>query len=121
MRREMRDLRVDEAAAVLCVSPATLRAWEQRFGYPHSVFGAAGQRRYARGEVIALRDRLEDGLPVASAINTARAVGTDSKLPTCASATPARGQETGGSSLSDARPVASSLDSPVMVARDGLV
>ncbi len=51
----MRDLRVDEAAAVLCVSPTTLRAWEQRFGYPRSVFGAAGQRRYSGGEVVALR------------------------------------------------------------------
>lgn len=81
MRREMRDLRVHEATAVLCVSPATLRAWEQRFGYPHSVFGAAGQRRYAGGEVVALRDRLEAGLSVASAINTARALGTDSQTP----------------------------------------
>jgi DNA-binding transcriptional MerR regulator len=77
----MRDLRVDEAAAVLCVSPATLRAWERRFGYPHSVFGGAGQRRYSGGEVVALRDRLEAGLSVASAISTARALGTDSKTP----------------------------------------
>jgi MerR family transcriptional regulator, light-induced transcriptional regulator len=77
----MRDLRVDEAAAVLCVSPAMLRAWEQRFGYPHSVFGAAGQRRYSHGEVIALRDRLDAELSVASAINTARALATDSQTP----------------------------------------
>jgi|HubBroStandDraft_6_1064221.scaffolds.fasta_scaffold263064_1 DNA-binding transcriptional MerR regulator len=77
----MRDLRVDEAAAVLCVSPATLRAWEQRFGYPRSVFGAAGQRRYSGGEVVALHDRLEAGLSVASAINTARALGSDSQTP----------------------------------------
>jgi len=76
--KEMRDLLLDEAAAVLCVSPETLRAWEQRFGYPHSVFGAAGQRCYARSEVLALRDSLEAGLSIASAINAARAAGTDS-------------------------------------------
>jgi DNA-binding transcriptional MerR regulator len=77
----MRDLRLDEAAAVLGVSPDTVRAWEQRFGYPHSIFGAAGQRRYARGELIALRDSLEAGLSVASAIDKARALVTDSRVP----------------------------------------
>ena len=80
-RQEMRDLLLDEAAAVLCVSPETLRAWEQRFGYPHSVFRAAGQRCYAHSEVIALRDSLEAGLSIASAINTARGAGTDSETP----------------------------------------
>jgi DNA-binding transcriptional MerR regulator len=79
--QEMRDLLLDEAAAVLCVSPETLRAWEQRFGYPHSVFRAAGQRCYDRSEVIALRDSLEAGLSIASAINTARAAGTEGDTP----------------------------------------
>ena len=73
----MRHLQLDEAAAVLCVSPDTLRAWERRFGYPRSVFGAAGQPRYGYEEVIALRDSLEAGLSIASAINKARAVGAD--------------------------------------------
>jgi DNA-binding transcriptional MerR regulator len=77
----MPDLQVDEAAAMLCVSPDTLRAWEQRFGYPHSVFCAAGRRCYARSEVIALRDSLEAGLSIASAINTARAAGADGETP----------------------------------------
>ena len=77
----MRNLRLDEAAAVLCVSPETLRAWEQRFRYPHLVSGAAGQSRYARGDVIALRDTLEAGLSVASAINKARALGTNGQPP----------------------------------------
>ena len=53
---------------MLRVSPDTLRAWEQRFGYPHSVFRATGQRRYANREVIALRSTLDDGLSVAAAI-----------------------------------------------------
>ena len=73
-----RDLQVDEAAAMLCVSPDTLRAWEQRFGYPHSVPGGAGERRYAQREVIALRDSLRAGLSIAAAIDKARRVGTDS-------------------------------------------
>jgi MerR HTH family regulatory protein len=79
---EMSDLLLDEAAAVLCVSPETLRAWEQRFGYPHSIVRAAGQRCYAHSEVIALRDSLEAGLSIVSAINTARAAGTDSETRT---------------------------------------
>lgn len=74
--REMRDLQLDEAAALLCVSPETLRAWERRFGYPHPVSAATGQGRYAREDVIALRDTLEAGLSVASAINKAQALGT---------------------------------------------
>jgi len=72
----MRDLRLDEAAGLLSVSPDTLRAWEKRFGYPHSVSGATGQRRYLQREVIALRNTLEAGLSIAAAINKARAVCT---------------------------------------------
>ena len=72
------DLQLDQAAAVLGVSPATLRAWEQRFGYPHSVSGAAGDRRYAHAQVIALRDSLQAGLSITAAIDKARGVGADS-------------------------------------------
>ncbi|MGZ6564841.1 MAG: MerR family transcriptional regulator [Solirubrobacteraceae bacterium] len=75
----MRDLQPDEAAAMLRVSPATLRGWEQRFGYPHSVLRAAGQRRYAHREVIALRNTLEAGLSVAAAIDKARRVSAGSR------------------------------------------
>jgi hypothetical protein len=75
--QQPRDLQLDDAAAVLCVSPDTLRAWEQRFGYPHSVSGAAGELRYAHGEVIALRDSLEEGLSITAAIDKARGVGAD--------------------------------------------
>lgn len=79
--RDIGHLRLTEAAAVLRVSSDTLRAWERRFGYPHSVCGAAGQRRYSRGEVIALRDSLTVGLSIASAINMARGVSADSQRP----------------------------------------
>src|SRR5947209_4826734 len=46
--REIGHLRLTEPAAVLRVSSDTLRAWERRVGHPHSVCGAAGQRRYCR-------------------------------------------------------------------------
>jgi MerR family transcriptional regulator, light-induced transcriptional regulator len=72
--REMRGLRPDEAAAMLHVSPDTLRAWEHRFGFPHAVSGGIRRRRYARREVIALRNTLDAGLSVAAAINKARRV-----------------------------------------------
>ena len=75
----MHHLQLDEAAAVLGVSPDTLREWEQRFGYPRAVCGVAGQRRYATDAVITLRDSLEAGLSIASAINKARAFGTDNQ------------------------------------------
>ena len=77
----MRHLQLDEAAAVLCVTPDTVRAWEQRFGYPRCVVGAAGQPGYSYEEVIALRDSLEAGLSIASAINKARALGADNQSP----------------------------------------
>ena len=76
--QQKRDLQVDEAAALLRVSPDTLRAWEQRFGYPHSVPGGAGEHRYAQEEVIALRDGLKAGLSIAAAIYKARGSGTGS-------------------------------------------
>lgn len=77
----MLDLRPDEAAALLRVSPDTLRAWEQRFGYPHSVSRGTGQRGYAHREVIALRNTLDAGLSVAAAIDQARRVSTRSRAP----------------------------------------
>jgi MerR family transcriptional regulator, light-induced transcriptional regulator len=75
----MRDLRPDEAAAMLHVSADTLRAWEQRFGYPHSLSRGTGPRRYASREVIALRNTLDAGLSVVAAINKARRVSTGSR------------------------------------------
>ena len=75
----MGDLRPDEAAAMLHVSPDTLRAWELRFGYPHSVFKTTGQRRYADREVIALRRTLDAGLSVSAAIKQARRVSIGSR------------------------------------------
>ena len=68
----MRTLKTSEAAAVLNVSPNTLRAWERRFGYPKPQRTAGKHRLYTHGEVAALRDALQEGLSISSAISRAR-------------------------------------------------
>ncbi len=68
----MRTLKTSEAAAVLNVSPNTLRAWERRFGYPKPMRSPGKHRLYTHGEVAALRDALQEGLSISSAISHAR-------------------------------------------------
>ncbi len=57
---------------MLSVSPSALRSWERRFGYPAPMRSAGGHRHYAHGEISALRDALEEGLSISSAIGRAR-------------------------------------------------
>jgi len=74
----MRTLKTSEAAALLNVSPNTLRAWERRFGYPKPQRSAGKHRLYTHGEVAALRDALQQGLSISSAVSRAReALSTD--------------------------------------------
>jgi DNA-binding transcriptional MerR regulator len=74
----MKTLRTGEAAALLNVSPSTLRSWERRFGYPKSLRSPGHHRLYAHGEIIRLRDALQEGLSISSAVSAAReAVGAD--------------------------------------------
>src|ERR1700704_1306588 len=68
----VRTLKTSEAAAVLNVSPNTLRAWERRFGYPKPQRPAGRHRLYTHGEVAALRDALQQGLSISSAVSRAR-------------------------------------------------
>jgi DNA-binding transcriptional MerR regulator len=68
----VRTLKTSEAAAVLNVSPNTLRAWERRFGYPRPQRSPGKHRLYTHGEVAALRDALQEGLSISSAISRAR-------------------------------------------------
>lgn len=68
----MRTLKTREAAAMLSVSPNTLRAWERRFNYPRPQRTAGQHRAYIHAEVIALRDALQAGLSISSAVSRAR-------------------------------------------------
>ena len=74
----MRTLKTSEAAALLNVSPTTLRTWERRFGYPKPQRSAGRHRLYTHGDVAALRDALQQGLSISSAVSRAReAVNSD--------------------------------------------
>lgn len=74
----MRTLKTSEAAAVLNVSPNTLRTWERRFGYPKPQRSPGRHRLYSYAEIAALRDALEEGLSISSAISVAtQAFGVD--------------------------------------------
>jgi DNA-binding transcriptional MerR regulator len=68
----VRFLKTSEAAALLNVSPNTLRAWERRFGYPKPQRSPGKHRLYTHGEIAALRDALQEGLSISSAISRAR-------------------------------------------------
>jgi MerR family transcriptional regulator, light-induced transcriptional regulator len=72
-------LKMQDAAALLNVSPSALRSWERRFGYPAPLRSAGGHRMYPREEIMALRDALADGLPISAAVGRAReALGSPS-------------------------------------------
>jgi DNA-binding transcriptional MerR regulator len=68
----MRTLKTREAAALLSVSPNTLRAWERRFDYPRPQRTKGQHREYIHAEVAALRDALQAGLSISSAVSRAR-------------------------------------------------
>jgi len=68
----MRHLKTSEAAALLNVSPNTLRAWERRFGFPKPQRSPGRHRLFTHGEVTALRDALQEGLSISSAVSRAR-------------------------------------------------
>jgi MerR family transcriptional regulator, light-induced transcriptional regulator len=68
----MRSLKTGEAAALLNVSPNTLRGWERKFGYPRALRTPGRHRSYAYTEIVALRDALRRGLSVPSAISAIR-------------------------------------------------
>jgi DNA-binding transcriptional MerR regulator len=77
----MRTLKTSEAAAMLNVSPNTLRAWERRFDYPKPQRSPGRHRVYTHGEVAALRDALQEGLSISSAVSRAReAVSADTDV-----------------------------------------
>jgi len=68
----VRFLKTSEAATLLNVSPNTLRAWERRFGYPKPQRSPGKHRLYTHGEIAALREALQEGLSISSAVSRAR-------------------------------------------------
>lgn len=81
----MHTVRTSEAAAYLNVSPNTLRAWEQRFGFPRPQRSPGRQRIYTFAELVALREALSNGLTVSSAMSIAcDAVAADENTLTAA-------------------------------------
>jgi DNA-binding transcriptional MerR regulator len=68
----MRYLKTSEAATLLNVSPNTLRAWERRFGFPKPQRSPGRHRLFTHGEVASLRDALQEGLSISSAVSRAR-------------------------------------------------
>jgi DNA-binding transcriptional MerR regulator len=68
----MRYLKTSEAAALLNVSPNTLRAWERRFGFPKPQRSPGKHRLFTHGEIASLRDALQEGLSISSAVSRAR-------------------------------------------------
>ena len=71
-RAPVRTLKTSEAAAALNVSPNTLRAWERRFAYPKPQRTAGQHRLYTDRDIFALRDALQQGLSISSAVARAR-------------------------------------------------
>ena len=68
-------IRTNAAAAMLGVSPNTLRSWERRFGYPEPRRTAGGHRQFDLAEIEALRSAFEETSNVSSAISLARERG----------------------------------------------
>jgi hypothetical protein len=74
-------IRTNAAAAMLGVSPNTLRSWERRFGFPEPRRTAGGHRQFELAEIEALRAAFEQTHNVSSAIAVARERGAGPATP----------------------------------------
>lgn len=77
----MSAVRTNAAAAMIGVSPSTLRSWERRFGFPQPRRSEGGHRQFDLGEIEALRAAFEETQNVSSAISIARERGTGPATP----------------------------------------
>ncbi|HEX4109874.1 MAG TPA: MerR family transcriptional regulator [Solirubrobacteraceae bacterium] len=68
-------IRTNAAAAMLGVSPNTLRSWERRFGFPMPRRSEGGHRQFDLAEVEALRQAFAETQNISSAISIARTRG----------------------------------------------
>ncbi|MEA2253083.1 MAG: MerR family transcriptional regulator, light-induced transcriptional regulator [Solirubrobacteraceae bacterium] len=71
----MGSIRTNAAAAMLGVSPNTLRSWERRFGFPEPRRTAGGHRQFDLSEIEALRSAFEETHNISSAVALARERG----------------------------------------------
>jgi DNA-binding transcriptional MerR regulator len=74
-------IRTNAAAAMLGVSPNTLRSWERRFGYPEPRRTAGGHRQFDLNEIEALRSAFEETHNISSAVALARERGAGPATP----------------------------------------
>jgi hypothetical protein len=77
----MSAVRTNAAAAMIGVSPSTLRSWERRFGFPQPRRTEGGHRQFDLGEIEALRSAFEETQNVSSAISIARERGAGPASP----------------------------------------
>jgi MerR family transcriptional regulator, light-induced transcriptional regulator len=77
----MSAIRTNAAAALLGVSPNTLRSWETRFGYPTPKRTEGGHRQFELCEIEALRQALADTGDISSAVSVARERGEGPSTP----------------------------------------
>jgi len=74
-------LTIGDLAERTGVPPATLRSWEQRYGFPEPVRLAGGHRRYGESDVAAVLDVLrhrDSGFALEAAVRLAR---TETRAP----------------------------------------
>ncbi len=77
----MSSIRTNAAAAMLGVSPNTLRSWERRFGYPMPGRTEGGHRQFELTEIEALRQAFAETHDIASAVSIARERGEGPSSP----------------------------------------
>jgi MerR family transcriptional regulator, light-induced transcriptional regulator len=74
-------IRTNAAAALLGVSPNTLRSWERRFGYPTPGRTEGGHRQFDLAEIEALRQAYAETQDISSAISVVRERGEGPSTP----------------------------------------
>src|SRR5437773_751255 len=74
-------VRTNAAAAMLGVSPNTLRSWERRFGFPTPRRTQGGHRQFDLTEIEALRQAFAETQNISSAISIARERGEGPATP----------------------------------------
>ncbi len=77
----MSAIRTNAAAAMLGVSPNTLRSWERRFGYPMPRRTEGGHRQFELTEIEALRQAFTETGDIVSAVSVARERGEGPSSP----------------------------------------